>query len=68
MTNENNKDSSALGDDKTVMVHKGLCMYLDYLSKKEGKKVELIVRGLTTATPEEIESYKEYRKKYGINM
>lgn len=35
------KDSIALGDKDTVKVHQGLCMYLKYLSEKEGKKVEL---------------------------
>jgi len=62
------KDSKALGDENTVKVHQGLCMYLKYLSKKEGKKVELVIRGLTEATQQEIDSKKEYRAKYGINL
>ena len=62
------KDSIALGDKDTVKVHQGLCMYLDYLSKKEGKKIELVVRGLTEVTRIEIERKQEYRDKYGISL
>ena len=66
MTNENNKDSSALGDDKTVMVHKGLCAYLDYLSKKEGKKVELKISQEGLFNHMSVEEYN--RQKNANNM
>ena len=62
------KDSKALGDENTVKVHQGLCMYLKYLSEMTGKKVELTVQGLTEATQAEIDSKKEYRAKHGINL
>jgi len=62
------KDSIALGDENTIKVHQGLCMYLKLLSEKEGKKIELLVRGLTDVTQTEIDSKQEYRDKYGISL
>lgn len=39
----NSKDSNALNDKNTVMVHKGLCAYLKHLSEIEGKEVKLTI-------------------------
>jgi hypothetical protein len=66
MTNE--KDSKALGDDKTVMVHKLMCEYIKLVKKHTGESIDLTIKGLTTATQLEIDNAKEYRKKYGINL
>ena len=60
MTNE--KDSKALGDDKTVMVHKLMCEYLKAVEKHTGEKIELTIKGLTEWTEE------DERKKNANNM